>query len=186
MTNKKIIERILTRDEIVKKIQYNINILLDIIPEIKEMINFPHNHPHHHLDVWQHTLLALKLSPNNFEIRLCLLLHDIGKPHSYQDGDVRHFKGHPEVSSIMARNILKRLDYDIDLIEEVCYLIEKHDSPITEEDIISNSELEYKRFKIQYCDALAHNPDKLEKRIKYLKDTKLLFRELDKHNIKIK
>ena len=76
-----------------------------------------------------------------------MLLHDIGKPHCCQEKDgIRNFKGHPEVSSIMARNILKRLEYDNNFIEEVCYLIEKHDTPITKEEIQNNYELESKKY----------------------------------------
>ena len=36
-----------------------------------------------------------KNSPNDLDIRLALLLHDIGKPFSYQDDESgRHFKNH--------------------------------------------------------------------------------------------
>ena len=134
------------------------------------MIGFEHNHPHHHLDVWSHTLLALSHSNNDFDLRLCLLLHDIGKPHSYQDEEVRHFKGHSKVSSNISRNILIRLGYGKNYIEEMCYLIESHDNQITYYDILENFNLALKRYLIQYCDALAHNPEKLEKRIIYLKN----------------
>ena len=160
---------ILMDDNIIESINNNKEELLTIIPELKDMINFPHNHPHHHLDVWNHTLLALSLSPKEFEIRLALLLHDIGKPHSYQDKEVRHFKGHPKVSSKMSYKILKRLNFNEYEISEIYYLIEKHDTRITDKDIIENNNLAIKRFKIQICDALAHNPTKLEKRIAYLK-----------------
>ena len=160
---------ILTSDDVVSSINENINYLLTIIPEINYMIGFPHNHPHHHLDVWEHTLYALSLSENDFEIRLCLLLHDIGKPFSYQEGEIRHFHGHPKVSAIMAKDILNRLNFDEDFISEVCHLIEFHDTPITEEDIINNYKLSLKQYKIQYCDALAHHPDKLTKRKIYLR-----------------
>ena len=65
------------------------NTLMKLMPELKFMKGFDHKHPHHHLDVWKHTLLALSKAPNNFDIRLSLLLHDIGKPHSYQnDGGI--------------------------------------------------------------------------------------------------
>ena len=40
--------------------------------------------------------------------------------------------------------------------------------PITNKDIEENLELSIVRFKIQCCDALAHHPSKLEKRINYL------------------
>ena len=102
------------------------------------------------------------------EIRLCLLLHDIGKPFSYTEGEVRNFHGHAEVSKEMSKKILKRLGFDDDFINEVCYLIKNHDTKLTMEEIEKNYELAYKRYLIQYCDAMAHNPEKLEKRKSYL------------------
>lgn len=44
---------------------------------------------------------------------LTLLLHDIGKPHSYQeDGKFRHFKNHNIESEKIARKRLTELGYD--------------------------------------------------------------------------
>ena len=34
----------------------NMDFLLSVIPELKFMVGFNHKHPHHHLDVWNHTL----------------------------------------------------------------------------------------------------------------------------------
>ena len=169
------IESLLMSDDVVSSIKDNMDCLLELIPEINNMIGFEHKHPHHHLDVWNHTLMAVSLSNNDFELRLVLLLHDIGKPHSYTEGEVRHFYGHPVVSALMSKNILERLGYDKLFIDEVCYLIRMHDTPISMNDIYYNYELEYKRYLVQTCDALAHNPDKLEKRKNYLKKTKKLF-----------
>lgn len=179
MSKQEVIQNILLSDDVVLSINNNIGILLEIIPEIKDMIGFQHNHTHHHLDVWNHTLLALSISKPNFDIRLCLLLHDIGKPHSYQEGKIRHFKGHPLKSSIISKTILTRLGYDEEYINEMCYLIENHDNPITKEDIKNNYEISVKRFCIQYCDALAHHPDRLEKRIKYLKTVFEYIKQID-------
>ena len=164
------LQEILLTDDIVKSINDNMDDLLLIIPEIKNMIGFEHNHPHHHLDVWNHTLLALSLSEDDFDIRLCLLLHDIGKPFSYQDEEVRHFRNHAAVSANMSNIILKRLGYDDDYIKYVCYLIEHHDTPISNEQIVNDYDLCLKLLKIQKCDALAHHPDKLEKRKKYIEE----------------
>lgn len=177
------LEKILLDENILKSINENVEYLLELIPELKDTIGFEHNHPHHHLDVWSHTLLAISLSEQNFEIRLSLLLHDIGKPHCYQEGEVRHFRGHSKESSKISKNILKRLCYNDEFIQEVCYLIEKHDIPIRREEIIDNYDLEYKRYKIQYCDALAHHPNKLEKRKQYLQKMENIFNELRKENL---
>ena len=165
------LQSILLSDDIVKSINDNINDLLFVIPEIKYMIGFKHNHPHHHLDVWNHTILALSLSEKDFDIRLCLLLHDIGKPFSYQDEEVRHFRNHAKVSAEMSKEILHRLGYDEEYTDYICYLIENHDTKIEDEQIKNNYDLCLKLFKIQRCDALAHHPDKLEKREKYINET---------------
>ena len=174
------LKKILLQEDIVESINNNLDIILSIIPEVGDMIDFPHNHPQHHLDVWNHTLYALSLSKPDFDLRLCLLLHDIGKPHSYQDEEIRHFRGHPLKSSIISNDILHRLKYNDSYIKEMCYLIENHDNPINRKQIINNYELSLKRYLIQYCDALAHNPDRLEKRIMYLKRTLDLLSEYKK------
>ena len=175
------LESILLSDDVVTSIKENMSYLLNIIPEIRYMIGFDHKHPHHHLDVWEHTLLALSLSKKDYDIRLSLLLHDIGKPFSYQEGDVRHFKNHASVSAHLAENILHRLRYDNDYIDYICYLIKYHDTPISKEQIKSNCNLCLKLYEIQRCDALAHNPNKLEKRKKYLAETeKKLIKKMER------
>ena len=168
MDKREILYGILMKRDVVKSINYNLLYITKIIPEIKPMFRFAQNHPRHHLDVWNHTLLALSYSKEDFDVRLSLLLHDIGKPFSFQDGDdgIRHFKGHPSKSAIIAENILNRLGFDEDYIKKICYLVKNHDNPITFNDIAKNKELEKLRFEIQRCDNLAHNPvyvmDKLE------------------------
>lgn len=161
---------ILCSTDVVESINENLEYLLNIIPEINYMIGFEHKHPNHHLDVWNHTLLALSMSENNFDIRISLLLHDIGKPFYYQEKDgIRHFRGHSEKSSEISYQILKRLYFNDKFIQKICFYIKNHDNPITEQFIINNREDAIKIFEIQKCDALAHNPDKLEKRKQYLK-----------------
>lgn len=172
-----ILKDILMSDNIVESINNNMDTLLSYISEIKPMIGFKHNHPQHHLDVWQHTLYALSLSEVNFDVRLTLLLHDIGKPFSYQDGEVRHFKGHNIVSRNMAFSILNRLNFSKKHIDKICYLIVNHDIPISENDISNNYDLQLLRFEVQRCDSLAHNPDTLSKRIENLNKTKKLFKK---------
>ncbi len=170
------LEEILLSDDVVDSINKNRDYLLEIIPEIKNMIGFEHNHPHHHLDVWNHTLLALSMSKNDFDIRLCLLLHDMGKPFSYQDEEVRHFKDHAKVSANMSKSILNRLGYPKEYTDYICSLISMHDTSFIDADINSNYDYYLKLYEIQRCDALAHHPDKLDKRKEYLNEIQKLLK----------
>jgi len=52
------------------------------IPEISPMVGFCQYNSYHCYDVWEHTLHALSYADNNIIIRLAVLFHDIGKPHS--------------------------------------------------------------------------------------------------------
>ena len=173
------LEEILLSDNVVESINNNLEEIITIIPEIRFMFNFDHKNKHHHLDVWNHTLLALSLSKKDYIVRLVLLLHDIGKPFSCQEGETRHFKNHQLASARISYNILKRLGYDNNFIEKTLYLIKTHDSRITTEEIINNYDISVLKYQVQYCDAYAHHPDMLEKRIQYLNRIE---KELNKKN----
>ena len=176
------LNNLLISENVVENIKENLDDLIQIIPEIKDMIGFESKHPHHYLDVWEHTLYALSLSPNNFDIRLALLLHDIGKPHSYQEGEVRHFKGHPEKSKDISQLILRRFGYEEKYINYICEIISRHDIPLTKNDIFTNEEKSKMIFEVQKCDAMAHNPDKNKKRIEYIAMINEIFNEKEKNN----
>ena len=164
------LESLLTSQDLTTTIRANFDILLSIIPELSPMIGFEHMHPYHHLDVWEHTLLAMSLAPEEeFDTRLALLLHDIGKPHSWsQDGNVRHFYNHANVSEQMSRVILERLGYEPQYVNEICDIVKVHDESLTERDIQNDRNRAIKILKVQICDSLAHNPEKTHKRIKYI------------------
>ena len=166
---------ILMDNDVVSSINNNLDSLLYFIPEINSMIGFMHKHPDHHLDVWNHTLNTLKLSEQDYEIRLVLLLHDIGKPYSFTEGEVRHFHNHAKMSYLISSKILERLNFEDNFKKEILYLIKHHDLPILDSEIMNNYELAQILYKIQVCDIYSHNPKKLEKRIKYLEKTKSKF-----------
>ena len=174
------LEQNLTTSNVSEAINENMECVLSLIPEINNMVGFEHKHPHHHLDVWNHTLEVLKnLNSKDLELNMAALLHDTGKPFSYQDEEVRHFHGHPEVSYEMTQQILTRLGYDKEFINRVSYLVKTHDTIIKPNNLDNNSEMIQKRLQLQYADAKAHHPDKIEKRLKFLDDVKSQLQTLE-------
>lgn len=173
MTVRERLNNILLDDNVCKKINENLEFILVNIPEIISMIGFEHKHPHHHLDVYMHTLKSLEKSPKDLSIRMALLFHDIGKPFSCQEiNGIRHFRGHPGVSANMTQVILERLNYDEKFISDVVYLVKMHDDIIRVNNLDNDLDLVKKRLEMQFCDAMAHHPDKIEKRLKLLNDIK--------------
>ena len=115
----------------------------------------------------------------DLETKMAGFLHDIGKPFSYQDAEVRHFHGHQKVSAEMSEKILKRLGYSSEFIKNVCYLVRTHDNMIDPNNLDNSYELILKRLTIQYADAKAHAPGKVEKRLNFLDK---VFKELEEKN----
>ncbi len=174
------LEDILLSDNLIEDINSNIDVLIKMFPEIDDMIGFEHKNKHHYLDVWEHTLKALSFSNKNFIVRLTLLLHDIGKPYSYQeDGDIRHFKNHNIVSEKIARKRLIILGYDKCFVDKICYLILNHDIEISKEDLMDDYKLQLLRFQVQICDIKAHKLLENDKRLVYIDSTKKLMKEYE-------
>lgn len=172
MTNsdRVLLENMLTSANVVATIRKNQDTLLRIIPELKDMVGFDQRHPHHHLDAWEHTLCALSHAPMDYDVRLAVLLHDIGKPHSVEvDGDINHYPFHGAVSARMTNEILHRLGYPTQYINEIATIVEMHDIGLSKHDIATNNALAKKLFEVQKCDIHAHNPEKNERRYKYIR-----------------
>ena len=178
--NRKNLENILSLngEEMIRSLQEGKKQIFQIIPELEDEDGFDQRNPWHVYDVWNHTLVALKNSKPDLEIRLALLLHDIGKPHSYQDDEnVRHFKKHPEKGAQIAKPILERLGYNEDEVRKICFLIENHAKTIDIQDINKNNiDIMKKLLFIQYCDASAYNPEYIKR----------VFEKLDNIKEKIK
>lgn len=105
-------------------------------PELLAMVDFPQNNIHHCYDVWEHTLHALSAVPPEPELRLTMLLHDIGKPKCFtEDAEGHgHFHGHPAVSAALAEKMLRRLRADNATRETVVRLVTWHDRNIPRTD----------------------------------------------------
>jgi poly(A) polymerase len=84
---------------------------------------------YHHLDVWDHTRLAVRNAGTGDPIlTLATLLHDVGKPETRSidaNGHTRFFQ-HESVGASMARELLNRLRLSQDVIEATALLVKNH------------------------------------------------------------
>jgi tRNA nucleotidyltransferase (CCA-adding enzyme) len=99
----------------------------NILPELNKCYKVKQNN-YHKYGVYNHILQVIENVPNDLSLRLTALLHDIGKPQCKTTDDNKHvhFYGHDEVSANMAEQIMRRLKYDNDTIDEVTYLVRYH------------------------------------------------------------
>jgi tRNA nucleotidyltransferase (CCA-adding enzyme) len=110
---------------------------------VSEMIDCYHcsQNNHHQYTVFGHIVEVVKNVPNDLSMRLTALFHDVGKPvcKTTEDNGHVHFYGHDEISSNMAKEIMTRLKYDNQMIDEVTYLVRYHmelmDFPTTDKGI---------------------------------------------------
>jgi len=78
-------------------------------------------------DVYAHVLRVVERSTPRLATRWSALLHDIAKPRTRTIEDNKiHFFGHEDVGAYMARDILKRLHFDRDFIENVSRVVHLH------------------------------------------------------------
>src|SRR5437660_4305970 len=78
-------------------------------------------------DVYAHVLRVVERSSPRLTTRWSALLHDIAKPRtkSVEENKI-HFFGHEDVGAYMARDILRRLHFDRDFIENVSRIVRLH------------------------------------------------------------
>lgn len=127
-------------------------LLSQVLPEAVKMHGVeqpPQFHPEG--DVWVHTMLLLeKLKPGvSATLAWGALLHDIGKPATFQPpdpkrpGDRIRFNGHVEVGVRVAQEILRRLRFSNEDTEQIVALVKNH---MRFGDILQMRESTLKRF----------------------------------------
>ncbi|MBL8173355.1 MAG: CCA tRNA nucleotidyltransferase [Bryobacterales bacterium] len=103
-------------------------LLKEILPEVHAFQGVeqpPEFHPEG--DVWTHVMLMLEqMGIATPSLALGVLLHDVGKPHTFRIAGRIRFDGHVEVGVEMARVILARLRCSNDLTRQVCELVAHH------------------------------------------------------------
>ena len=108
---------------------WKMGILQVILPELDRCMSVEQNNPHHMYSVGEHMIVATENVRADRVLRLTMLLHDVAKPVTMTEDTrgVRHFHGHAEKSSEMAREIMNRLKFDRETLTRVCNLIYYHD-----------------------------------------------------------
>jgi poly(A) polymerase len=131
---------------------YQLGLLARILPEVVRLRGVaqpPQYHPEG--DVWTHTMLLLDKLPAGSSSTLAwgALLHDIGKPATYQPpnpsipGDRIRFNGHVEVGVRIAEEILARLRFSNEDTAQILALIKNH---MRFADILQMKQSTLKRF----------------------------------------
>ncbi len=83
-------------------------------------------------DVWNHSLAAVELLPNDAPLpaRLATLWHDIAKPTvRTEDEQGIHFYGHAELGATTVRRLMRRLHFSNDVISDTVTLVALHMKP---------------------------------------------------------
>ena len=111
------------------RIAYETGITAQVLPEFDLCMKTEQNNPHHMYSVGEHTLWAMKYIQADKVLRLAILFHDMGKPEALTTDEkgIHHFYGHNEISSQIAREVLRRLRFDNDTIHKVERLVFYHD-----------------------------------------------------------
>lgn len=101
-----------------------------VVPELIETYNMGQN-AYHFGTVWEHTLAVVEHS-TDFEayipVRLACVFHDLGKIKTRTvgaDGRV-HFYDHETVGAELVHDIMVKMRYSNDIIEEVCFYVKNH------------------------------------------------------------
>lgn len=108
------------------------DILGVFLPEILPAVGCDQRNHHHCYDVWEHIARTVGFAAPERELRMVMLLHDLGKPAcmTVDDEGVGHFKGHAEESCRLGAAILERLRFSKDSTARILALVKWHDVPI--------------------------------------------------------
>ncbi len=155
-----------------------------ILPEFDKELETGQNNKHHQYNVGIHTVEALKYSTvydkelsdeDRTVLRFALLCHDMGKPlcHTTDEDGTDHFKGHAEVSVMLAGDILKRLKFDNVSRDRILKLVKYHDHRkeasevnVRKTIVTIGEELMPLWFMIRRCDTMAQSVYIREEKLK--------------------
>lgn len=166
-------------------------VFCEIIPELRRCYGFNQNNRFHQYTVYDHIAHALgNYRGDDIYVKLALFFHDIGKPLCYtEDHNGGHFYGHGEVSRAITETVMERMRFDTRTEEEVCRLVQYHDSVVepTEKTVRrwlnKVGEDTFRRLiHIRFADIEAHSPDTQRSRIEKTNQVEEVFKNIIEKN----
>ncbi|GHT36485.1 tRNA nucleotidyltransferase [Endomicrobiia bacterium] len=108
----------------------NIDLLIEILPEVSRLKNLEQPLKYHIDDVFTHSLKVLDRAKNDIILRMAALLHDTGKYATYKKDDNKiSFYRHDTKSAQETESILKRLKYSKEFIQKTVSVVKNHMCP---------------------------------------------------------
>lgn len=102
-----------------------------VVPELLRGVGVEQNQAHR-FDVWEHNLRTLQHAADKkwpLHIRLSAIFHDISKPETRRFSKEKHdytFYGHDVVGGRVSREIMERLRFPKDLVDQVSMFVRWH------------------------------------------------------------
>lgn len=98
-----------------------------ILPELAEGVGVTQPGGYHRWEVFEHTLYVVDAAPPKLNVRWACLLHDVAKPRTkVETKDGATFYGHEKLGSKLTKQILRRLKYSNEFVDQVYLLVDKH------------------------------------------------------------
>ncbi len=166
-----------------KALLENKELLFEIIPILKNCFNTSQENPYHIYDVYTHSVCATESVPPVLSLKLCALLHDIGKVQCkiLDENGVAHFLNHTDISVQLSEEILKNLKFDNKTRKECLLLIKLHDKPfpksknkLTKKLSLYGYDTMKKLIKVKAADIMAQSPIYKQRRLDELYKTEKL------------
>lgn len=108
------------------------DVIAVLIPEIIPCFDFDQQNIHHVYDVYEHIAYSVGKTEAVADVRLALLLHDIGKPEVFtvDEKGMGHTYNHAKVSYELSKTALSRFRLPNDFEDTVLTLVLYHDYPV--------------------------------------------------------
>lgn len=109
-----------------------VDLLGVVMPEVLPLKGFDQKTPYHIYDVLEHTAYVVQNTPPYPLVRWAAFFHDFGKPRAFftDEAGTGHFYGHAEISTELARCIMKRFKMSPQFADDVLVLVKCHDDVI--------------------------------------------------------